>query len=246
VPLAQFELRRAVVRASTLPGLATFGPRTLVLPSCDHADDEHLKSCERVPDRLVDGGISGIFGQRLLVPRGHPGEADPPRVLVVDSGRKLVPNNGTEPKSRLMRLIEDISAVALLARWLQVAFDIGYREDLRKVAASDPEHDYVLVRLAEDDDLGERAPEDESRPEPSELDRLFVARDRVHRLSIFGVRPWKTNLAIATGIVACALLLDSEPKVSDLLERADGALQRGGRLTAAWNDLRVVRLGKPI
>jgi hypothetical protein len=58
------ELCHAVLRATSLPGVGPFGRRRICL--LDHASKgEHDDQC-RVPDRLVDGGISGIFGRGLI------------------------------------------------------------------------------------------------------------------------------------------------------------------------------------
>jgi hypothetical protein len=72
------KLWEAVLRATSLPGLRQVGHRRIYL--CDHgAKGGHVGECW-VPDRLVDGGLSGIFGRGLIQAR---------RKKYVDQLRKL-------------------------------------------------------------------------------------------------------------------------------------------------------------
>ncbi len=77
-----------------------------------------------MPDRLVDGGISGIFGRGLVEPRLPTGFDGDPALVVVDAGRSLRVDTGRSLLDRLLHNAERVSALYHLSRWLMVAFDV--------------------------------------------------------------------------------------------------------------------------
>ncbi|MDY7106714.1 MAG: hypothetical protein S0880_36520 [Actinomycetota bacterium] len=272
VPLARRELAWAVARSTSLPGLGQLGVRKVVLPSCDHDPAPHHGGCERVPDRLVDGGVSGIFGRGLLGVRSRDtadepvGEADPANVLVMDAGRSLAANGGTTMRHRAAQAAERLSAIALLARWLMVAFDISYRGELRGVRDGNviDGYRYWLVRLAEDEVIspydpagdedalgaadptggpngeGSRTVGSGGEPSPArgrDLQRLFALREQVHRFSLLTVSRLNADRTMAAAVAACALELEDEPDIEGLLDEIDRRLGRDRGLLRAWTDV---------
>jgi hypothetical protein len=245
IPLEPLSLATIVARATSLPGLGQLGFESLYMPSCDHPGSGHGASCERVPDRLVDGGISGIFGRGLVTPRTEPPQIDRPAFVVVDAGRKLNRNNGSSSRHRLSRLLERLLAVVLLSRWLIVALDIAYRSELKQVADGSVEdgYEFRLVRLAEEEELPLR--DDMTVARAAMLNRLYALRDKAHELSLLGVSRKSANRAMTVAVAACALEFEPEPDMKLILDRIGQRLGRGMELTDAWTGVYAPLLGEP-
>jgi hypothetical protein len=245
IPLEALSLATIVVRATSLPGLGQLGFESLYMPSCDHPGSAHGDSCERVPDRLVDGGISGIFGRGLVRPRAEQPQIDRPAFVVVDAGRKLNRNNGSSSRHRLSRLLERLLGLVLLSRWLVVALDVAYRSELQQVRDGSIEdgYEFRLVRLAEEEELPLGDHLTTARAEL--LNRLYALRDKAHELSLLGVSRKSANRAMTVAVAACALEFEPEPDIAALLHRIGQRLGRGAELADAWNGVYAPLLGEP-
>jgi hypothetical protein len=253
IPLGRWPLAAAVARATSLPGVGQLGFEKIVLPGCGHETEPHDRSCPRVPDRLVDGGVSGIFGRSMLRARGATvttsrTPSEPVDVLVIDAGRSLQPNDSATMAHRLSRAGERLSAVVLLARWLMVALDVGYRGELRGVSDGNviDGNRYWLVRLAEEEPgfaAGQEADPDVAAHEwlstarGRDLQRLYALRDQVHRFSLMRANELNANRSMAVAIAACALEMEEEPDIVAHLKGIDDALGRNGNLVKAWTDV---------
>lgn len=238
VPIGDASLVRAVGRATSLPGLGQLGIGQLWLPHADHDPANRCLDCRFVPDRLVDGGISGIFG-RGLMKRNEPTSNGRANVLVVDAGRRLVSNGGTSARNTATRLVERLSIAVLLARWLAVAIDVGYRNELENVrdgSVADGNR-YWLVRLAEEEAIAAGRPQPEDQRRAESFEKLYALRDRVHKFSLMGANRTNANRTIAAAIAACALEFEEDPSIEALLQTIDRKLDRGNGLVDAWNQL---------
>lgn len=249
IPLRHRHVADAVVRATSLPGLGQLGMGRFWL--CEHVTGPHEDTCEWVPDRLVDGGTSGIFGRGLLIESAEP---EPSLVVAVDAGRSLVVNRGRSLKDHVAGVGQRASVIALLARWLQTTLDVAYQTELRHLSR-DPAtvidgYGFALVRLAEDDTMGvasEQPSTERATPVSAQrrddLDRLFFLRDRVHKFSLVKAGRSRSNRAVAVAVAACALKLESEPDVVGLLKEVGSLLDRGPELANVW--LNVLVMGEP-
>ncbi|MET0457702.1 MAG: hypothetical protein ABW195_00535 [Ilumatobacteraceae bacterium] len=247
--LEHFHLADAVARSTFLPFLGQTGRRRLYLCS-PHESSAHTDSCS-VPDRLADGGMASIFGRRLVEPAAPtPAGADLPVLLVVDGGRGLRIDRGRSTADLAHHLLERLSAVYHLARWLQVSFEIAYRADLQRVADHQPSDGYEcrLVRLAENEVVpkpvdGEPKWEISQRRQ-DDLNRLILLRDRVHSFSLLRAGRQNIDRGIAVAVAACALEFEEEPDIPHLLEEIGGALGRSDRLASLWTMIPV--MGVPV
>jgi hypothetical protein len=242
VPLGDASLARAVGRATSLPGLGQLGFTKLWWPEApDHAPDAPCHKCRSVADRLVDGGISGIFGRGLLRSGANPASSEQPNVLVMDAGRRLVANGGTSGKHQFARILERLSVVMLLARWLAVAIDVGYRSELDKVGdgSVNDGNMYFLVRLAEPESTitnpGMLSAEECTRAD--HFERLYTLRDRVHKFSLMGANRTNADRTIVAAVVACALEFEVNPSIEELLSSIGDKLGRGTSLVDTWRKL---------
>lgn len=243
VPLTDASLARAVGRATSLPGLGQLGISQMWLPNCGHEakPTKPCPKCESVPDRLIDGGISGIFGRGLMRPTHSDGTASD--VLVVDAGRRLVNNGSDSVKHIVARVMERMSIGLLLARWLAVAIDVGYRDELEQVddGRMTDGHRFWLVRLAEDETkVGRPLSSTTSAAELRRAEcfqKLYALRDRVHKFSLMGANKAHANRTIVAAVAACALEFDTNPDIEQLLADIDKALDRKGELINVWNKL---------
>jgi hypothetical protein len=251
-PLGNRYVSTAVIRATSLPGLGQLGATKLWLPTCAHQPDPKHKSdtCEWVPDRLVDGGISGIFGRglvRALPPKqGHHASPTPPTVVVVDAGRSLEVNNDRTVKDRAAGMGERLAAMLLMVRWLKVALDVAYRDELGRVRDDQitDGYSYRLVRLAEEESEPGRDDEGFSQTRHDDLNRLYVLRDQLHKFSLTKANRSTSNRAVTVAVAACALEFGHTPDIEAMLEAIGARLGRGRELADTWRDVRVPLLGQ--
>jgi hypothetical protein len=244
-PLGDCRLSYAVVRATSLPGLGQLGVRK-IYPDCAHDGTKHRKTCVWVPDKLVDGGLTGIFGRQLVqVKSANPNIK--PLVVVVDAGRKLEVNNGGTLKDRATGVGERASALLLLVRWLKVALEDAYRGELRRVADGHKSrhYRYQLVRLAEEEDRPGHDQYGFSQQRHDDLNRLYALRDQVHSFSLMKSSHKSANRAITVAVAACALDREREPHISCILQRVGQRLGWGYALAELWDAIRVPLLGTP-
>jgi predicted acylesterase/phospholipase RssA len=250
-PLGERRLSAAVLRATSLPGVGQFGVNKIHIRRDNRAKHEREDDC-CVPDRLVDGGISGIFGRGLVEARiGQPD--DELRLVVVDAGRCLHVNTGRTFRDRLSNLGQRVSVAALLARWLMVAFDVAYHGELKRVADEEYSDGYecILVRLAEEEHENPRLTAQcitETRQDA--LNRLAMLRDRVHQFSLLKASRGWANRSVAVAVAACALDCKDEPDVEKDLELvgkrlvSNGHAGQVGDLADVWK--KIPALGRPI
>ncbi len=235
VPLGAVESGWAVVRSTSLPGLGQMGIGRILLPT----SGRH----EKVPDRLVDGGLSGILGRGLIQAAEYVADDEgPPLVLAVDAGRSLPQNSAWLLRNRAWRLGERLSSLVLLARWLQIAFERSNRDQLASVRDGNEVdgHVYTLVRLAE--------PERNSGPQggPSgkrgqDIERLRVVQEVVHRFSLMRASEGNADRTITAAVAACALEFEAEPDIEKTLEQVGNDLGRGDRLLTVWRNVPLLR-----
>jgi hypothetical protein len=247
-PLGNRYVSTAVIRATSLPGLGQLGATKIWLPTCAHDDPKHKSdTCEWVPDRLVDGGISGIFGRGLVRARPQGGEqGPPPTVVVVDAGRSLEVNNDRTVKDRASGMGERLAAMLLMVRWLKVALFVAYRDELGRVRDDQVAdgYSYRLVRLAEEEDEPGLDRDGFSPTRHEQLNRLYVLRDQLHRFSLTKASQTMSNRAITVAVAACALEFEHTPDIAGMLEAIGERLGRGRELADAWRDVRVPLLGQ--
>lgn len=270
VPVGQWNHAEAVVRASSLPGIGPRAGSRIWLPCPpDHAlDGDHTAECEWVPDRLVDGGLNGIFGRGLLLEPadvdtvlGPPAAVDDdplqgpgvlPLLLTVDTGRALVANDAESLTDRLLWWGQRLSLIALEARWLQVAFNISYLAEMGAVfdGAEADGFRLRLVRLAETetDAWSPLVPFAQRRRDLAQ-ERLYVLRDKVHKISLLQATRGKAYDAVVCAAVACALEFQGQPDLTGptgILARVERQLNLPqGVLVERWNSLKVPMLGQP-
>ena len=209
---------------------------------CAHDPGQvHDDDCPSVPDRLVDGGISGIFGRGLVDPATAPRGRT--ALVAVDGGRRLVANHERTVGGRLRSVLERLSALYHLSRWLTVAFEISYRSELVRVADEQIDNGYRcrLVRLAEIE-LDPPAPPGQpvlglSATRQADLVRLALLRERVHSFSLIRASSANVHRGIAVAVAACALEFADEPDIRGPAG-ADRRRPRSGR----WPARRVGRL----
>jgi hypothetical protein len=251
IPQGGKQAAHAVIRATALPGLGQLGARKIFLPTCDHDGSKHRGSCEWVPDQLVDGGLSGIFGTGMVQVDGRVAAAPgvKPLVVVVDAGRKLVINNDATFKDRAAGGSQRASALLLIARWLKVALDVAYTDALERYKDGESPDGcfYRLVRLAENEEKLPGLDDEEgfSEKRADALNKLYVLQEQVHRFSLLNADRKRSNLTIAAAVAACALEFEHEPKMEEILSTIGSDLGRDGQLEEVWTSVRVVLLDKP-
>lgn len=189
-------------------------------------------------ERLIDGGVVGIFGQQwfertLLGPSLGAGH----RTLAVDTGRKH--RTGGRVLERLM----GVSTVGLMSRWVQIALDASFRKEIERASraeASAPEGTepmMTLVRVAETD----AADHHEFRARRDEvLRRLEHARCIVRRFGLTGLGRRNGDITIVAAVVACIADLEHDPTVESVrarLAQVGAALQLGDALAVRWDEL---------
>jgi hypothetical protein len=238
-PIAEVLVADAVVRSSSLPGLGQMGRHRLsVRPHTSAGPADADPTHEHVPDRLVDSGISTIFGRGFVEAR-PPGPLEP-TLVVVDAGRALQAQDTGTARDHVRNVLQRLSTLAHLARWLVVAFDASYRKELARVADNSLSDGFRcrLVRLAEEEVVQSRSEAGETRcisaQRQDDLNRLVLLRDRVHGLSLLRVREADADRAIAVAIAACSLEFEEDPDVPQTLRWIGHRLGRGDALAVQW------------
>lgn len=178
---------------------------------------------------LVDGGVSGIFGQQREVPfERHAKDTFRGEVqrVAIDAGRHSVAyKQGMSPLTRL-------SILFALSRWLKASLEATYINDLGDFKGGH------LVRLCRDPSMFPTA-----GVHGAALDR---AREETSKLGLFGVNKATTVDALISGYVATTLAFQPSVSSSDVLvglTSAGTALGLGDSLTLRWQELSV--LGVP-
>lgn len=255
------KLSDAVLRASSLPGIGQWGHRTICLS--DHASErEHTDDCQ-VPDRLIDGGISGMFGRGLIAFTTAPDASQPATdfqpadeqlLVIVDAGRALQVRGGRTYRDRVLTRVEGVSTIVLLARWLAIAMDVAYRGELNRVGDGKFEDGYEtrLVRLAEEEHKKHTDVATLDDVRQLELNRLTMLRDLVHSMSLLKASRGWANRAVTVAVAACALEFDEEQYLEQILHDIGSRLttevhsrrKSVGDLSDVWKKVPV--LGKPV
>lgn len=176
---------------------------------------------------LIDGGVSGIFGGQVgagLRDQGSGGARSNPsdgHIIVIDSGRHV------QSPGRVGRTINRLSISALLARWLKVSLEAGYRRDLREL------DDTHLIRIAEG--FGEL--NDNAGPVLAGFDEL---RRRTAQMGLLNYNADRALNAFVTGWVGSALTLDQQCSPA-VIEAGLGALGsqmgRGEEFVQYWRSV---------
>ncbi len=187
-------------------------------------------------ERLVDGGILGIFGTQTFDVDPLTSVGDDQRALVLDAGR--IHRRG----SRVVERVTSLSTVALMGRWVQIGLDGSFRRSVREALDNPPPPTEEplpvhLIRIAEAD------PADPFWFEPGGpvMDRIAPGRKLVHGVGLTGLT--KEN-AVAIIVVAFATTaIDLRPTISVAevgSALADVGPQLGfvaGELEACWDAL---------
>lgn len=205
---------------------------------------------------LVDGGVSGIFGEQAGTPfRRTPADTDrsgDKQLIAIDAGRHI------SSPSQFVRRLERFSVTATLLRWLKASLEATYVNDLVDLAP------HTLVRLCESEDF--LADHEAARPEASELDEpaavpmpllmaMRLANERAHGvddrvthrlnairssmagLNLFNLTSERLDVAVTTGFAATMITMEpasSEKEIAEALRYADSHLALGDRLSLAW------------
>lgn len=189
-------------------------------------------------ERLIDGGVVGIFGQQwfersLLGPSLDDGH----RTLAVDTGRKH------RTGGRLVERLMGVSTVGLMSRWVQIALDASFRKEIERASRAEAETPdgvepmMTLVRVAETD----AADHHEFKARRDEvLRRLEHARCIVRRFGLTGLGRRNARVTIVAAVVACIADLEHEPTVDSVrarLVQVGAALRLGDELAVEWDEL---------
>jgi hypothetical protein len=176
---------------------------------------------------LVDGGVSGIFGQQREVSfERHAKDAFRGEVqrVAIDAGRHSVAyKEGMSPLTRF-------SILFALSRWLKASLEATYINDLGDFKGGH------LVRLCRDPSMPATA-----GVHGAALDR---AREETSNLGLFGVNRATTVDALISGYVATRLAFQPSVASDDLqlgLTSAGTALGLGDSLTLRWQELSLLR-----
>lgn len=199
---------------------------------------------------LVDGGVSGIFGEQVATPfRRTPADtdrSDERRTIAIDAGRHI------SSPSRIVRTLERFSVSATLLRWLKASLEATYVNDLVDLA---PE---TLVRICESDDvLSNRtaapstglvhgvpaamalrlASAPSEAPDEEASKRLAEIRSEVAGISLMNLSPRRIDAGTTAGFVATMLKMEPASTAGDVraaLQSAEAQLGLEGRLSAVW------------
>lgn len=197
---------------------------------------------------LVDGGVSGIFGEQVATPfRRTPADTDRSddlQIVAIDAGRHV-----TSP-GKVTRVLERYSVSATLLRWLKASLEATYVNDLIDLGPD------ALVRICEPDDLIEP---DDSAPhmatslsgplalrlgsmpsettDPEVQKRILELRERVAGISLMNLNEQRIAEATVAGFVGTMMSLDptsAESEVVAALLSAEEHLGLDDRLSSIW------------
>jgi hypothetical protein len=181
----------------------------------------------RAPQRfrsetLVDGGLSGIFGQQIDdTLQRDPDDAfrgDAQRVCL-DAGR----HNRADAK--LMSRLTSVSLIYTLVRWVKSSLEATYVNDLSDWT------DGELLRLSPDTQRATTAGDDEVG---AALNQLGA---EVGRLGLFNLTADRAAATVAAGYVNAAQWIDeglTAAAIAERLAEVDRSLDWGPRCAEAW------------
>jgi hypothetical protein len=209
-----YSLHDAVLASTSLPGVgAVRAPSTLR------------------NEVLVDGGVSGIFGQQREVPiERHAKDTFRGEVqrVAIDAGRHSVAyREGMSPLTRF-------SILFALSRWLKASLEATYINDLGDFQGGH------LIRLCRDPSM---APA--TGVNGAALDRV---RDGTSNLGLFGVNRATTVDALISGYAATRLAFQPSLSTSELLvglTKTGEALGLSNSLANRWQELSLVGVPDP-
>jgi hypothetical protein len=201
-----YSLHDAVLASTSLPGVgAVRAPSTLR------------------NEVLVDGGVSGIFGQQREVAIERQAKdtfRGEPQRIAIDGGRHSVAyKEGLSPLTKF-------SILFALSRWLKASLEATYINDLGDFK------DGQLIRLCRDPSMMPT-----NGANGAALDRV---REATSKLGLFGVNKATTGDAVLAGYVATRLAFQPTTPSEDLLVglRTTGvALGLGDSLAVRWQEL---------
>ncbi len=231
-PGRQWIIRDVVLSATALPWVT--GTRTRnrrdVLDSSDRGRGEVL----------IDGGVTGMFGNQFFQrPPWATASGDGVRTLVVDSGR--VHRRG----GRVLEWVTSMSTVAMLGRWLQIALDSAFRNEVYRTSAASPiraSADAVplwthLVRVAETDEADLHSP---GWTFSERARRIEHGRRIVHRFGLTGLNERNALTTIVVAVAACAAEFEADPSIESISARLHDIGARlgvGNKLADVWQAL---------
>ncbi len=172
---------------------------------------------------LVDGGVSGIFGQQREIPLQRQAKdtfrGEVQRVAI-DAGRHSV------AEKRELSLLTRFSILFALSRWLKASLEATYINDLGDF------NDGQLVRLCRDPSMTPTA-----GVHGPALDRV---REETSKLGLFGINKATTVDALISGYVATRLAFQPTTSSVDLLvglTTTGTALGLGDSMALRWQEL---------
>lgn len=226
-----WRLTDAVQSATSLPGIDGYRCPDRAPTSGDDGRGEVL----------IDGGVQGIFGLQFTEPDSATSLGDDVRTLIIDAGRE------ERRSSPLMERVTSLSTIALLARWVQLALDTGFRNQVKRAQGSPLDGSEVrfrwvhLVRIAERD---RDDPEPSGYPFDEISRRIACGRRKVHRFGLTGLSAANAHLTMVVAIAACAYELGDADRAPATVESVDvmlldigQLLGRGDALAKVWRDL---------
>jgi|GEM_PF-3176937 len=203
---------------------------------------------------LVDGGVSGIFGDQFAAPfRRNASDtyrSTETKIIAIDAGRHV-----TSP-GPLSRRLRQFSVTMTLLRWLKASLEATYVNDLLDLGAQN------VVRIAEDDSplvnaelpdttnnaetmapafalrLGTQSPAPQRDADVQ--NRLRELRERVSTTSLTNLNAQRIAEAITAGFVATMISLEptSDPyAIADALSYTEEKLALDQRLSSTWAGL---------
>jgi hypothetical protein len=226
------------VDAAAAPALRDVVLASTSLPLIDRVRSPRADGCPVVPEPLVDGGASGVFGQQLRDPwgggaAGTSGSAGAAgvEVIAVDGMRHEVDRPGLTARFGAW-VSTHVSITALLVRWLKVGSEALYVNDLmdldgvttvRLCAADLPRRSTrdPLVKeweAAFDDLCAARSRHAEMSGDGDIAAGLRTLRERATRLGLFGLSRDRAVDVVTLGFVAT------------WVARTDAATRDSGRL----------------
>ena len=231
-PGRQWIIRDVVLSATALPWVT--GTRT-------RNRRDGLDSSDRGRGEvLIDGGVTGMFGNQFFQrPPWATASGDGARTLVVDSGR--VHRRG----GRVLEWVTSMSTVAMLGRWLQIALDSAFRNEIYRTSAASPISagtDAVplrthLVRVAETDEADLHSP---GWTFSERARRIEHGRRIVHRFGLTGLNERNALTTIVVAVAACAAEFEADPgieSISTRLHDIGARLGVGNKLVDVWRAL---------